>query len=173
MKCQNCAKNEVNFHYSSNVNGTVTEAHLCSECAKKAGYDFSGAFNTRSMFDDFFPASMMSLLENQSRLMPIRMPTYIISSLLPFAMQPRIAIRPVGQPAMQPGTQPDAQQGECSCGGECGAPAAEPAPSTEVDSEMQKRCEINAIREQMRIAAAKEDFEKAAELRDKIKEIEL
>lgn len=37
MKCENCGKNEVTFIYQSNVNGQVTEKHLCSECAEKLG----------------------------------------------------------------------------------------------------------------------------------------
>mgnify|MGYP000778584824 CR=1 FL=1 len=37
MKCENCGKNEVTFIYQSNINGQVTEKHLCSECAEKLG----------------------------------------------------------------------------------------------------------------------------------------
>jgi excinuclease UvrABC helicase subunit UvrB len=42
----------------------------------------------------------------------------------------------------------------------------------EIDSEMQKRREINILREQMRRAAEADDFEKAAVLRDSIKTLE-
>lgn len=35
MKCEHCGKNEVTFVYQSNVNGQVTEKHLCGECAEK------------------------------------------------------------------------------------------------------------------------------------------
>ena len=38
MKCENCGKNEVTFVYQSNINGKITEKHLCSECAEKLGY---------------------------------------------------------------------------------------------------------------------------------------
>ena len=38
MKCENCGKNEVTFVYQSNINGKVSEKHLCSECAEKLGY---------------------------------------------------------------------------------------------------------------------------------------
>ena len=34
MKCENCGKNEVAFVYQSNVNGHVTEKHLCAGCAE-------------------------------------------------------------------------------------------------------------------------------------------
>jgi protein-arginine kinase activator protein McsA len=37
MKCQNCGRDEVNFFYSSNINGSVRETRLCAECAEKLG----------------------------------------------------------------------------------------------------------------------------------------
>ena len=42
----------------------------------------------------------------------------------------------------------------------------------EVDEEMKKRREINILREQMQQAVKSEDYEKAAVLRDKIRELE-
>lgn len=37
MICQHCNQNEATTHIKKNINGRVTEMHLCSECAKKAG----------------------------------------------------------------------------------------------------------------------------------------
>lgn len=34
MKCDNCKKNDANFHSITNINGKVSEKHLCSDCAK-------------------------------------------------------------------------------------------------------------------------------------------
>ena len=147
MKCQNCGKNEVNFHYSSSVNGAVTEAHLCSDCAEKSGYDLSGMFDTGSLFSSIFPRSM--------RRMFMPMPIF------GFGIAPIYAELP----------QAGAQETECACGGACEAPVQE-NPTTEVDSEMQRRREINAIREQMCLAAEKEDFERAAQLRDQVRQME-
>lgn len=39
MLCQNCGKNEATTHIKRIVNGEATQAHLCSECAKSLGYD--------------------------------------------------------------------------------------------------------------------------------------
>ena len=33
MLCQNCGNHEADFHFNSNINGDITELHLCSECA--------------------------------------------------------------------------------------------------------------------------------------------
>lgn len=58
MKCDKCKKNEANFHRVSNINGKVSEIHLCSECAKQTKeFDFdkefaSLNFGAKSFFDD-------------------------------------------------------------------------------------------------------------------------
>jgi len=66
----------------------------------------------------------------------------------------------------------EATQSGCSRGNACAREGPE-AITGEVDDEMKKRREVNALREQMRIAAGKDDFEKAIELRERIKEYEI
>ena len=45
MLCQSCHKNTATTHIKSIVNGELTEYALCSECAKKLGYNhFFGSF---------------------------------------------------------------------------------------------------------------------------------
>jgi len=56
------------------------------------------------------------------------------------------------------------KQEECSC--------TKCEEKAEVDPEIAKRREINILRHQMKMAARAEDFEKAAELRDKIRSLE-
>lgn len=38
MLCSHCNKREANFHYKQVNNGSYTELHLCSECARELGY---------------------------------------------------------------------------------------------------------------------------------------
>ena len=47
MKCENCGRNDATFYYRSNVNGRVSEAHLCGDCASALGYrtELSGAWD--------------------------------------------------------------------------------------------------------------------------------
>ncbi len=52
MKCDRCGKNEATFHYKTNSNGRVTEAHLCSDCARAMGYAGSVERRMSSWFDD-------------------------------------------------------------------------------------------------------------------------
>jgi len=159
MKCQKCGTEKVNFHYSSNVNGCISETHLCSQCAAESGYDIEKLFGSGSMlntnhlseignlFNGMFP-----MLGNVNGFMPVAIPVVNTNKYLPFTMQTRTGKIDQGEP--------------CDCG--CGT--VKPRETNiEVDEEMKLRRELNA---QMRAAVEKEEFEKAAELRDRIKELE-
>ncbi len=53
MLCQNCGKNEATTHIRRVVNGDTTQMHLCSECAQHLGYgDMFSGFGLN--LDDFF-----------------------------------------------------------------------------------------------------------------------
>lgn len=42
MLCQHCGVNEATTYYKQNINGQVSEMHLCSACAQKLTGGFSG-----------------------------------------------------------------------------------------------------------------------------------
>lgn len=52
MKCDRCGKNDATFYYKSNINGKVTEKHLCAGCAHAAGYDAPLSNRMSGWFDD-------------------------------------------------------------------------------------------------------------------------
>jgi len=131
MKCQKCGKNEVNFYYSSNVNGAVNETLLCSTCATDEGYDIMSMFSFKSMFEEFVP---------------------MISSgryYLPVARRAA-----VNKPALSV---------TCQCGNKITEKS-----ENKTDAQMREIRELNI---QMRAAVEKEEFEIAAEIRDRIKEL--
>ena len=147
MKCQKCGKNEVNFHYSSNINGCVTETHLCSQCAAESGYDIEQMFEMGNVFE-----SMLPVRGNLSGFIPMAIPMIGANSLFPFTRTPRRGMIGQGE--------------QCTCG--CGQKVINNS-NVEVDEIMSLRRQLNA---EMREAVEKEEFEKAAELRDKIKALE-
>lgn len=53
MKCQNCGKNDANFKYTEVTNGLKKELNLCEECARKLGLD-NFSFNIPIDFSSFF-----------------------------------------------------------------------------------------------------------------------
>jgi len=170
MKCQKCGRNEVNFHYASNVNGNVTEKHLCSSCAEESGYDMGRMFNQTAGFGGLF-GEVLPISSGISGFMPLALPAIETDTIIPFMIEDsRLPF--VQANAMFPFTlqrRPGfiEQDDSCSCG--CGQNRTK-EEDVEVDKEMSMRRELN---KQMRIAVENEEFEKAAELRDKIKELEI
>jgi len=164
MKCQKCGKSEVNFHYSSNVNGNITETHLCSQCAEESGYDlrqilsqgqiveFGQIFDLSSFFDVSQLVDPMFPVRGVSGFVPLAIPRMRSNNMLPFTVHPVTGKMEHDAPRV------------CGCGNNITKD-----PNEKVDEEMSLRRELNA---QMRAAVEKEEFEKAAELRDMIRELE-
>ena len=144
MKCQKCGSSEVSFHHSSNVNGCVTETHLCSKCAAESGYDIEKMFDLGSIFDGMIP------MQGLSGFMAI--PVLNANTVFPIKMR-----------SMPGRIDQDTLHG-CGCSG-----SSARETNITIDEEMKMRRELNA---QMRAAVANEEFERAAELRDKIKALE-
>ena len=153
MKCENCGKNEVTFVYQSNINGQVTEKHLCSECAEKLGYTQRLAAQSQRMmrglfggglFDDFF-TPVPSLLSRMNRMLEDPFDDF-------FADMPAL-----GAPA-EAGQEPQKSQDTLLEGDE--------------QSELSKARQLNALRMELQKAIAEERFERAAELRDQIRGLE-
>ncbi len=148
MKCEKCKEKEATFYYSCSINGEKSEMHLCPDCAREEGLDYSPtvmfdrAF--QSMFEDFF-APMGS-----------RFPSFG-SFGTPFGSimspaSPRVRLRYV--PAETENEQ---------------AAAAIPDDAGE---EIRHRREREALKAQLEAAVKAEDFEKAITLRDKLREME-
>ena len=146
MKCQKCGSSEVSFHHAKNVNGCVTETHLCSKCAEESGYDIEKMFELGDIFEGMF--SMQGL----GGFMPMAIPVLNASAMFPIKMH------------SIPGRIDQGTSQGCECGG-----SSAKQTNITIDEEMKMRRELNA---EMRAAVASEEFEKAAELRDKIKALE-
>ena len=61
MLCQHCQKNEATTHVKTNINGVTSEYDLCSECARELGYggmfpDFTADFG--GMLGSFLSAAL-------------------------------------------------------------------------------------------------------------------
>lgn len=150
MKCENCGKNEVAFVYQSNVNGHVTEKHLCADCAAKLGYTQRFAAQSQRMmqsFDNLFNSSFFG--------------GSLLDSFRTGALSPMAGLFDdffADMPAL-------------------GAPAGqEPRPEALVEPEEQSRIgqqrEKNALQRELQEAVANENYERAAELRDQIRALE-
>lgn len=69
MLCQNCGKYEATTHVKRIVNGESAEAHLCSDCAKALGYNdvFGGFSNTfGDLLGSFFGEPQVSAISSRT-----------------------------------------------------------------------------------------------------------
>lgn len=145
-KCDNCGKNTASFYYRTEINGKVTERHLCRECAEKLGAEEQFAKETAGLMDSFWGETESFFPDFRRMLFPFEGFGFAIPALI----LPQVRFLSGGD-------------------GETETSAKEKIAA---DPEMEKRRQVNMLREQMSEAADKEDFEKAAELRDKIRALE-
>jgi protein-arginine kinase activator protein McsA len=123
--------NEVSFCYATNINGAMTETHLCAACALGVGYDLMSLLQLNKLMKE-----NEQVLANGRYRMPAE----------------QSANKPASSMAC------DCENPKVTCG------------EDRVDEDMTKCRELNL---QMRTAINSEDYEKAAEIRDRIKQLEL
>jgi len=150
MKCQKCGVNDVNFRYSSNVNGIVSEAMLCMQCATESGYDIEALldFEPMSGFRPMLGRGQISNLGN-------------IIAMIPYVLQENTGVQRIDKHSV-------AQDSPQKCGYGHAETAMHRA-DVEIDDEMSRRRELKM---QLQAAIEREEFENAATLRDMLKELE-
>lgn len=57
MKCQHCNKNEATTYFKQNINGQITEMHLCEDCARELGV--MDSFRPQNFFADTFLGNLL------------------------------------------------------------------------------------------------------------------
>lgn len=154
MKCEKCNKNEANFYYKCTVNGKTEEKNLCSDCAKEEGLMQAFDYRPASVFDELFvhPFGLMDSFFGGSSLFS----GFGRSLMAPVLSIPRIQVVL---------TQPESAAAD-------GQMQTESAAETVTDEAVAGKRELNALKYQLQEAVKEENFEKAIELRDKIKELE-
>ncbi len=151
MKCENCGKNEVTFVYQSNINGRVEEKRLCAECAEKLGYTQRLAARSQRMMQGLGGFLSGGILDD------FFSPGLRRGWLLEDPFDDFFADMPALGPARR-------------------ETAKEERRDDLVDREEQSRFarmrQVNALRLEMQEAVRREDFERAAQLRDQIHALE-
>lgn len=168
MLCERCKKREATTHLREVINGDVKETHLCSECASELGYD--------SIFTNFNPFSMMGVN---------------IGNFLGGLFTQTLPERAVddGRRCSFCGTTFEelANSAKAGCANCYKEFYNDLIPSIQrvhgktrhigkipgrAGKEMRLQQEITNLRQQLGDAVSKQEYEKAAELRDKIKDME-
>ena len=146
MRCDRCGKNEATFYYKSNINGKVTQVHLCPQCAEELGYtdSFRSAGMTGGLFGDFF-SRPFGMLEPFFSGLGSRMLTEFPEP-----------VDVLGQARESTPAQED---------------TGDLLPRDEQDALTRQR-KRNALQTQLNLAVQEERFEEAAKLRDERKALE-
>jgi len=169
MKCEKCNNNEAVFHYQSNINGEKSECHLCADCAKAEGFGEILDYRPHNMFENFWREPFGGVLGSFFG--------EPFGSLTDgFFREPFAALTDgfFGRSLFAPtATKPDinVSVGEGENQTDSAEKGTENIPR-DAGADIKKRRELHALRHQLRAAVISEEFEKAAQLRDKIRELE-
>lgn len=157
MLCNECGKNEANMHFTQIINGKKTENHLCEECAKK-----NQSFSSFSM-ENLFSAMLNNTFGN-STYSPVKSCSKCGMNYEQFRDSGKFGcndcidtFKPKLMPAIKNIQGYDMHMGKIPkrAGG---------------NYKLQK--DIEKLKIELRQMIEQEEYEKAAELRDRIRELE-
>lgn len=166
MKCQKCGANNANTHVKTIINGEFKEYDLCSECAHKMGYT-----NVFADMENDFSSLLGSFFTN---VLPAR--TQATRCEFCGSTYPEIA--KTGQVGCAHCYELFADQlypsirrihGNTT---HCGKNSGKAVAAKQKPAELTKEQKIQQLQEQLDAAVKEQNFERAAELRDQIKEME-
>ena len=157
MKCENCGVNNATTHIKKVINGVVTEQYLCQSCYAKKGY---GANSLAGMLASVFGDTTNEFLSPTAKMCDECGCTFsdivnfgkvgcpkcyetFYDELLPYLKRIHSSVTHVGK-----------------------------IPNRAPLSILDTKNELETLRSRLNDAVLKEEFEIAAELRDKIREIE-
>lgn len=170
MLCQKCKEKNVSFHYTQNNNGHITEMHLCHECAKKSGL-IEDSNKIWSPFGFSEEASMLDGLLGGIFSAPAKSKV-IDTTVCPFCGMRLSEFTHNGKAGcakcyttFKNAVFPSIQKihGNTKHAGKI------PAGRTVKKTKEEKRAELEQL---LRKAVSEQEYEKAAEYRDKIKELD-
>ncbi len=159
MLCEKCKKREANVFITKTVGGFKSEMRLCSECADKENHSFF-SFGTDNPFEGFFGDSIFSV------------PSVSEQKKCPVCGQTRSQLAASGRAGCAKCYEVfEAELGKIIYGihGNVTHNGAFPGKHAE---NARKIKEIEALKKEQQAAIAEQDYEKAAVLRDKIRELE-
>jgi len=167
MKCDNCGEREAAIHLTQIVNNSVTTLHLCEPCAAEKGVE-TGASVAKFPLGDFLASLGKTSGGEQADVAPGVACPFCGGTLKDFRETGRLGcalcyttFEPHLRDLLRRLHGSSKHAGEAYAGAAGAAPAEAPAAG-----------EAGELREQLKRAVEAENFELAAELRDKLKVLE-
>lgn len=172
MKCQKCGTSNANTHIKTIVNGEFKEYDLCSECAKKMGYT-----NIFSDIDNEFSSFLGSFFGNS---LPARTQAtrceFCGSTYSDIAKSGNVGCAKCyeifGEQLLPSIRRIHGNTSHCGKNSSFAMKKAENGSKTEEKTEKSKQDKINELKKELENSIKEQNFERAAQLRDAIKEME-
>lgn len=172
MLCQKCKKNNATIHYRENINGKVTEYSLCADCAAELERDgvikienpFSNfmrddIFDFASVLPSFFTSLNHALGSGETKRCPVCGSTFS-------------DIARTGHIGCPQCYETFADELAATVNQLHGTSKPQGRIPKRFGEKQNREAEINSLKEEQKKAIEAQEFEKAAELRDKIKALE-
>ncbi len=160
MLCQKCHKNQASIHIKNNINGDISEISLCPDCAEKENMQSFWSFPSDKLFSGFFSDSIFG-----SEYLPKQKSCPLCGATRAdlassgkagcakcydvFGDELSRIIRSIHGNTLHSGSRPGTHM-----------------------EQVEKSRELEALKKEMNTAVEEQDFEKAAQIRDKIKALE-
>lgn len=171
MKCQKCGNKQADTHIKRVINGEFEEYNLCSDCAREAGYsnmfdgfanDISSGFN--SLLGSFFSNALPA--RSQSTRCDVCSMSY--GDITRTGMMGCANCYKIFADQLMP-TIRRVHGNITHCGKHSAFVKKTQGTQPQKNS---KENQVEKLKQELKIAVENQEFEKAAELRDKIKEME-
>ncbi len=167
MKCQKCGANNANTHVKTVINGEFKEYDLCSECAKKMGY--TNIFgDMESEFSNFLGSFFGNVLPARTQATRCEFCGSTYSDIAKSGHVGCANCYDVFADELFPSIRRiHGNTTHCGKNSSLARKAKEKKPAEET-----KEDKIKNLKAELDKAVSEQNFELAAELRDKIKEME-
>ena len=170
MLCENCGEREAQIHLTQIVNNNVTQLHLCEQCAAEKGVE-TGASVAKFPLGDFLASLGKSSGGEQADVAPGVACPFCGGTLKDFRETGRLGcarcyttFEPHLRDLLRRLHGSSRHAGEAYAGATGAEAVSAPAAAPSRD--------VGDLREQLKRAVETENFELAAELRDKLKVLE-
>ncbi len=160
MLCQKCHKNPASVHIKNSINGEYSEISLCRECAESEKLNSFWSFPSDKLFSGFFSDSILG-----SDFLPKQ-------KICPLCGATRSDLASSGKPGCAKCYEVFADELSGIIRGIHGNTLHSGSRPGKHMEQIEKNRELEELKKEMQSAVDEQDFEKAASLRDRIKEIE-
>lgn len=170
MKCQKCGVNEANTHVKRVINGVSEEYMLCPECAESMGYtNMFGGFPTD--FSNFLGSFFSNALPARSHAVRCESCGSTYQDIQNTGMVGCANCYDTFFDELLPTI--NAIHGNTThCGSRRAVNANKSAQTSQSEKTLSKEETVAQLKSELEDAVKKQEFEKAAQFRDKIKEME-